>query len=309
MTTEEGAGIQARGFAEIMNNFNKLTEIESRIEAAIQNSKIPWVETRKFLKGLDLNQVLNTPLAQFIQDLFKDIGLGSLRLTQKNNYEYLFRIDDCPICSLFKDLPNKKVCRPTADAISRFFIESMGLESEVEEVKCCNSNDGYCEFKLDLQPFTLLEKTLDKTDLDILALISQEGITDIKIMADRLHVDEDEIQTRLVLLQYYETLDSNFKLTVVGKTFYDFRSGTAYVEEPYFEPPWKNMAELTSTIAATQSFAEALVVVTEEEELPWEIDESELIDIQERTKDKMGFAELLSSEMKKSEKDDEDENT
>ena len=35
MTTEEGVTQSSRGFAELMNNFNKLTELESRIEAAI----------------------------------------------------------------------------------------------------------------------------------------------------------------------------------------------------------------------------------------------------------------------------------
>ena len=65
------------------------------------------------------------------------------------------------------------------------------------------------------------------------------------------------------------------------------------------------MAELTSTIAATQSFAEALVVVTEEEQLPWEVDENELVDLKERAKDKTSFAELLTTELK--EKDEEED--
>ena len=35
MSTEEGVETSTRGFAELMNNFNKLTQLESRIEAAI----------------------------------------------------------------------------------------------------------------------------------------------------------------------------------------------------------------------------------------------------------------------------------
>jgi len=91
----------------------------------------------------------------------------------------------------------------------------------------------------------------------------------------------------------------------VGRTFYKFRFNNPREEEENFEPPWKTMAELTSTIAATQSFAEALVVVTEEEQLPWEVDENELVDLKERAKDKTSFAELLTTELK--EKDEEED--
>jgi hypothetical protein len=304
--TEETVESQSKGFAELMFNFNKLTEMESKIEAAIENAKVPWTETRKFLKGLDINQVLNTPLAQFIQDLFREMGLGDLELSEKGNFRYIYQIKDCPVCGLFKDIPDKKVCQPTVDAIYRFFAEDLGLEGEVQETKCLNVEDDYCEFKMDLQPFPVLEKALDKTDLDVLKEINDTGTMDIKTISDKLELDEDELQARLVFLQYYEILDDNYKLSPVGQTFYKYRSNLPYEEEEYFDPPWKSMAELTSTIAATQSFAEALVVVSEEEKLPWEVDEAELIDIRERAKDKSGFAELLSAEAKK--ESDKDEN-
>ncbi len=299
MSGEEGFEPSTRSFAELMNNFNKLTEMESRIETAIKNSKIPWSETRKFLKGTDLKQVVNTPLSQFLTDLFKEIGLGPIELSEKKNYQYIYRIRECPVCGLFKDVHDKRVCQPTADAISRFFTEDMGLESEVQETKCINTQDEYCEFKMDLQPFTVLEKALDNTDLEILNIISGNGIGGIKEISEKLQLDEDELRARVTLLKYYEILTEHNQITEVGRTFYKYRKNNPFEEEESFEPPWKSMAELTSTIAATQSFAEALVVVTEEEKLPWEVDDVELIDIRERAKDKAGFAELLSAEVKK----------
>ena len=263
-------------------------------------------ETRKFLKGLDLNQILNTPLLQFVKDLFNEIGLGELEFIDKKNYQYTFRVKTCPVCGLFRDIPNKKVCQPTVDAIQRFFSEAMGLEGDVEELTCVNVGGENCEFKIDLQPFTVLEKALDKTDLDILQVISHAGSIDVIELSDKLHLDEDEFKNRLQYLQYYEILTDDFKLTEVGMTFYNYRSNTTMEEEKDFDPPWKSMAELTSTIAATQSFAEALVVVAEEEELPWEVDEIELVDIKERAKEKGSSAELLSTELKNnSENDDE----
>ena len=64
------------------------------------------------------------------------------------------------------------------------------------------------------------------------------------------------------------------------------------------------MSKLTSTIAATRSFAEAFVVVAEEEELPWMIDDKEIIDLKERAKDKKSFAKLLSEELQDKESED-----
>ncbi len=293
----EGVQESAKGFAELMNNFNKLTEMESRIETAIKHSKVPWQETRKFLKGLDINQVLNTPLSQFIKDLFHEIGLGKLELSKKGNFHYVYQIKDCPVCNLFKDVPEKKVCEPTVDAIYRFFSEDLGLEGEVQESKCINVGDEYCEFIMDLQPFQVFDIALDETDVDILKEVSEHESVDLKVLSDKLGLDEDEVRTRLTLMQYYEIVNDDYTISEVGKTFYKYRLNNPPKEEEYFDPPWRSMTELTSTIAATQSFAEALVVVSEEEKLPWDMDESELVDIKERAKDKTSFAELLSSEI------------
>jgi predicted hydrocarbon binding protein len=306
MSADEGISATPKSFAELMNNFSKLTELESRIEAAIQNAKVPTQETRKFLKGMELNQVLNTPLSQFIADLFKEIGLGSMELSKKENFNYVYRIQDSPICNIFRDVQDKKVCEPTVDAIYRFFSEDLGLEGNVSETRCLNIGDDFCEFKMELQPFQVFNIALDKIDLDLLEEIIMLNSVNIDTLANKFQLDDDEVRARLTMMQYYEILDDNYQITEVGRTFYTFRLNNPPKDEPYFDPPWKTMAELTSTIAATQSFAEALVVVAEEEKLPWEVDESELVDIKERAKDKSSFAELLSAEAKEKKDDDED---
>ncbi|MCK5559133.1 MAG: hypothetical protein KAJ51_01010, partial [Thermoplasmata archaeon] len=257
----EGVSESTKSFAELMNNFSQLTEMESKIETAIKNAKVPWQETRKFLKGMNLDQVTNTPLAQFISDLFKEIGLGLLELSEKDNFKYTYRIKDCPICRLFRDIPDKMVCEPTVDAIYRFFSEDLGLDGDVHEVKCINIGDEFCEFIMDLQPFNVFDIALDQMDIEIIKSISELDNVDVAELANKLQLDEDELRARLTMLQYYEVLNDDYLITDVGRTFFKFRSNNPREEEPYFDPPWKSMAELTSTIAATQSFAEALVVV------------------------------------------------
>jgi hypothetical protein len=197
------------------------------------------------------------------------------------------------------------------NAIHRFFAEDLGLDGEVQETKCINIGNDHCEFLLELQPFHVFEIALDQTDLNILneILHLETGSVSVEKLAEKLNLDDDELRARFTLLQYYEVLDEKLEISQVGQTFYKFRQNNPVHTEEDFEPPWKSMAELTSTIAATQSFAEALVVVTEEEKLPWELDESELVDIKEQAKDKTSFAEFLSSEVKKeeTEKDEDDE--
>jgi predicted ArsR family transcriptional regulator len=158
---------------------------------------------------------------------------------------------------------------------------------------------------MELQPFHVFDIALDKTDDEILVTVAKLDSIEIKDLADKLQLDEDELRARLTMLQYYEILNEDYTISEVGITFHKYRLNNPRKEEEYFDPPWKSMAELTSTIAATQSFAEALVVVSEEEKLPWEVDENELIDIKERAKDKTSFAQLLSKEMKGDSEDDE----
>jgi hypothetical protein len=298
-----------RGFASVMNDFVKLTEMENKISAAIENSKVPWVETRKFLKGQEVNQIINTPLGQFIQDLFKEMGLGTLNMVSFDNFEYIFRIRDCPVCNMFKDVVNKRVCNPTVDALYRFFSKNLQIECEVEETKCINAGNDSCEFKVKLQPLQVYKIALDAKDIQILEHIKQEGLDDyksfIKSIEAKSELGRAEIEFRIQILQQYDILDNNFNLTSVGETYYSFLQCSTLEAEEKFDPPWKEMSKLTSTIAATRSFAEAFVVVAEEEELPWMVDDKEIVDLKERAKDKSSFAELMKEELKEKE-DDED---
>ena len=53
MNDDLDMGGPASSFAELISSFSKLTQIESRISTAIEKSKVPWMETRKyFLHGL-----------------------------------------------------------------------------------------------------------------------------------------------------------------------------------------------------------------------------------------------------------------
>ncbi len=290
-------------FAEMMSAFGKLGELESKIAIAIERSKVPWSETRKFLKGFGVCEISNTPVLQYLYNLFETIGLGRLELTNAALFSYTFEIKDCPVCHLFPDIADEKVCSPTADALARFFTEDLGLACEVVETRCRNTGDPVCEFKIDLHPLEAYKILLDETDIRILEATSKPHF-DEGVLVEQLDIDEDELMSRLECQQYYQLIDENFEITEAGRTYYDYISTQERTPEREFEPPWRSISQITTSIAASRSFAEALVEVTEDEQLPWEVDDSEIIDLRKKALRSRGFAELLADEMNDEEEEE-----
>ena len=54
-------------FAEAIVSFEKLTNIGAKFAAVVENSVVPWKETRKLLKCMNPDQISNTSLFQFMQ--------------------------------------------------------------------------------------------------------------------------------------------------------------------------------------------------------------------------------------------------
>ena len=296
MNDDLDMGGPASSFAELISSFSKLTQIESRISTAIEKSKVPWMETRKYLKGMDVKQIASTPLAQFITNLFNEIGLGKLDLTSHSHLIYTYEVQECPICNLFADIEDRRVCNPTVDALNRFFSTDLELITEIEETKCKNAGDEVCEFKITLQPLPVYTIAFDTSDNDIIKeLEAGDKKNSPEAIAKKLNMDLEDVENRFKFLAHFQILNENYQLSKAGETYRDFVvKYPPEKSERFFEPPWKSMYEITSAIAAAQSFAEAFIELQEDEELPWEMDDAEVVDIKEKAKDKKGFAELLS---------------
>jgi predicted hydrocarbon binding protein len=306
VTDDISFGEHGSSFAELISSFGKLTQIESRISTAIEKSKVPWIETRKYLKGTDVVEISNTPLAQFITNLFNEIGLGKLNLTDASHLQYIYQVKECPICKLFSDIAGRRVCNPTVDALNRFFANDLELITEIEETRCINAGDPLCEFKVILQPLPVYQIAFDTSDNEIIKnLDSDDKANDPVKIAKKLKMEIEEVKYRFKSLMQFQIIDAKMHLSKAGETYRDFIIKYPPKEtERFFEPPWKSMYEITSAIAAAQSFAEAFIEITDSEKMPWEMEDAEIIDLREKAKDKKGFAELLSESMKD---DDEDE--
>jgi predicted hydrocarbon binding protein len=280
-------------FASMMSTFGKLIEIESKIDMGIQQSKVPWGETRKFLKGRSQAGIMNTPLYQYMESLFYEIGLGTLQLDDSMDFRYLFTLPDCKVCALFDDIENKRVCTPVVEALARFFHEDLNISCNVKETECKNMEADSCKFLVELEPLSVYQILLDDFDMQILSNLSSDGKS-TEELCKVLGKDPEEIQYILDILKYYQIIDKDNKLTDAGEAYKNFIETHPPEKMEEFDPPWKAMEKISSAIAATQSFAEAMVEVTEEDGLPWKLDEAEIIDLKQQAKDKKGFGEFLS---------------
>jgi predicted hydrocarbon binding protein len=287
-------------FAETVASLGTLTKLESAVAAAIKNSRIPPKETRKFLKCMTVQEASNTALFQFMRNLFDRVGLGQLRLIRNDLFRYDFTVDNCPICKLYPNVKDKKTCYITAESIAEFFEKDMGLPGTCEETTCQNAGDEVCGFSVSLQPLAVYQLALDSIDKSIITAV-MEG-TSVKSMAGRLEMGDEEAMYRLKVLQRYRILDGAYKITEIGETYHKYGEGMQ-VEEEDFQPPWKDLAEISSAISASTSFAEAFTETADEEPL-WDVKEEDVVNLADEAKKSASFAELISKYSKNKRKEE-----
>ena len=106
----------------------------------------------------------------------------------------------------------------------------------------------------------------------------------------------------LGVLKRFHILDENYQITEIGDTYHKYGEGIP-AQEDDFPPPWRDMAEISSAISASTSFAEAFTETAKEEPL-WDVKEDDIVNLADQAKKSASFAELISKQMKDEEKDD-----
>jgi predicted hydrocarbon binding protein len=282
-------------FAEAISSLEKFTKIESKIAVAIDSSRVPWRESRKLLKCMNPAQASNTSLFQFIQTLFLQIGLGKLEILEVGRFQFTFCLRDCEICKLYRAQKSGKICFITSDALLRFFVKDLDLPCSVEETKCIKEGSDFCEFKVDLQPLGVYKIALDAVDGAMIEEIIRSKFNINKFAEDNL-IEEGAVEYRLQVLESYQIIDKDRKITEIGSTYQKFAQGLRALEED-FDPPWKSLQEITSAIAAKDSFAEAMCETLNPEPF-LKVDKSEIVNLTEEAKKSKSFAELISKYVK-----------
>ncbi|MDK2826224.1 V4R domain-containing protein [Methanolobus vulcani] len=278
-------------FGQSMGAFGALLKLQQNISDRFPKAKVPWNETRKFLKASTIEMIRSTSLYKFHMKFFKDIGLGNMQLISYAPMHYIFAVPNNPVCNFYPALQNQKVCVATTDALHRFFREDLELECSVEETECIKNGDPVCKFKVDLQPISAYQVMLDEYDKKILSSI-------------RPPVDDNELRDRVRTLTIYKLLDSG-RLSEIGNAYMQFASNMP-VQEKIFDPPWKLQEELSSIAESHNTFGGAFGAMAQKIQVP---DNSapaaptpavseETAKLQEEAKKTDSFAELLAK-MKK----------
>ncbi len=287
------------GLAQKFYALANLAKLESVINTAVENSKVPISETRKLLKSETTNQVENTAVFQFMQELFKEIGLGQLGVVSKDNFTLTISNENSPVLDIYKDVKDKKTCYIVADALAEFFTEDMGIPSEVVETECKNLGHPKCLFRVDLQPLAVYRIALDSRDEEIIECIKKEK--EPEEITSELGIVEDELKYRIDTLKSYHVLEEDMTLTKIGQTYYKYGKSVIDRDAEEIEPPWKTMSQISSKIADTESFAEALRSSVDDSVTEEDIKGSEVVNLLNEAERSSSFAQLVSKTVKGSE--------
>lgn len=282
------------GFAQTMGAFGEMLKIQENISNLFPTSRVPWNETRKFLKASTIESITATQLYKFHMDLFKKTSLGNMQLVAYAPMHYIYAVPGCPVCNLYPALNNQKVCVATTDALYRFFTEELELACKVEEIECVKDGGQVCRFKVDLQPISAYQIMLDGYDKMIL---SGQCPSDI---------DEAELRIRVEILTAYKLLE-NGKLSEIGSSYMQY-AGNLHVEEKVFDPPWKTAEKLDEVVEKGGTFEAVIRDLTRKAvsesaptiEVPQKTAETENVGrVKEESKSSDSFAKLLAKMNKK----------
>jgi predicted hydrocarbon binding protein len=284
-------------FAEAVTTLGKLTKMESAIQAAIKNSRVPPKEARKLLKCSKPVEAGNTPVFQFMRELFRRMELGDIEIASLDIFKLTFRVSDCPVCKLYPNVKGKHTCYVTTDALVQFFNKDLSIPSTAEEVLCKNNGDGCCEFMVSMQPLAVYQLALDACDREIIGHLPDAK--EAEAVAKAAEISEAEAEYRLDALKRYHILDASNRLTEIGETYQKFGQSFKLPDED-FPPPWKDMSEISESISASVSFAEAFTEAAETEPI-FDVKKEDIVNLAEKAKSSKSFAELLSKNISKEE--------
>ena len=183
--------------------------------------------------------------------------------------------------------------------LSGFFSEDLGMSATSRETKCRSEGYDRCEFLVKVNALQAYQIALDEDDRKMIGLKMEDPEMTVEDLADRLRMDEEEVEYRMDVLKRYGIMDDDMHVTDIGVTYYRYRLNTPVKEEKDFDPPWTMMREISSAIAAARSFAEAMSEQFKEEKKVLTPEEEEkIVNLVEESKKSRSFAELLAKQMK-----------
>ena len=252
-------------FGEMLGTFDKLLEIENRIEGLIQN-KVPYKEIKSFLRAVDEEVFENNPLKKYLEEALVFVGIGEkIAIKRREPLRYEVIVESCNIC---KDLPdnNKKSCFTTNTALGRFFRENLDIGNEVIETHCIKTDDYACVHLIILEQIDVLSYLYEERDIKILKFLTENPLNFDEILK-LTELSKEEIESSIKVLKYYNLIDKQeekFEITELGKVFLTFAENAPEKSPVEYDENWNDVSKIEE-LKDTPIF--------EEEKAPWELNE------------------------------------
>jgi len=247
-------------FSELIGSFEKVFEVEERVNDYLEAVTIPAQATREFLRS-SASGLSGCRVRRLLEEVLTRSGIGErISLEVKEPLKYVLRVEGCNVCRMVQG----GACHTTSTAVGRFFMENMKIGVTVREVECRNSGGAACVHEIALEQIDVFSLLPTAGDIVLLSLL-EKGPMDLQELIRRSELPAQEVEDSLKVLEYYgivERKGERVVLTSLGEVFLTF-ARNAYPAKEEYEEGWDDIAEIERRIELRKQSEP-------EEKAPWE---------------------------------------
>lgn len=232
-------------FSEMLGIFEKLVNIEAKLDAYIRNSRVPLREKRAFLRSHGDGELSSSRLFKFISAVLSSVGIGNeISISSPQTLVYRFAVKKCNVCKAVSN-NSANSCHTTSTALGRFFREALNLANEVKELECRKGGASACVHEVSLEQIDVFSVLPESRDLAVLDAISKgahtsEDIGKITRLPSADVVDSLEILSRHGILS---RSNGGVAITELGQVFITFAQNAPRAAEESTEG-WDDVSRL-----------------------------------------------------------------
>lgn len=251
-------------FSELLGSFEKLFEVEERVNDFLESITVPVAARRAFLRSSATGVFEDDRLRLLIENMLMRAGIGEkVSLQSKAPLTYRLRVEGCHVCAM---VPGG-ACHTTSTAVGRFFMENLKIGVTIREVECRNAGGAACVYEITLEQIDAFSVLPTASDIVLLNLL-EKGTMQLQEIVQKSDLPKEEVNEALKVLEYYGIVQraaTEVKMTPLGEVFLTF-ARNAYPAKEEVQEDWDDMAKIEERIKSRkESMQES------EEKPPWEI--------------------------------------
>lgn len=215
-----------RTLGEMVTIFERLSNIEVKLNDFIQGTKVKKEAARSFLRA-PAGSLSREELYRILEALLVSSGIGeSAAISSPSPLKYEFAIKNCNVCKI---VPKQGVrsCYTTSTALGRFFLEVLKIGNEVQETKCTKIGDNACVHVVNLEQIDVFSILPEERDIKILRCLADGSLSSEEI-SRKTGISGNALRESFSTLERYGILKvSNgvAAVTELGQVFLTFAQG------------------------------------------------------------------------------------